>query len=256
MKIEILGCSGGMGQGEYTTCIRIDEHLLIDAGSGLGKLSQADMLAIKQVFLTHAHLDHICFLPLLLDNLFEQLESPVEVLALPETLEVLRKHIFNWQVWPDFSVLPDQQQPVLCYRPLTRGQSQQTFDVTLTPILANHVVPACGYRVVSAEGKVFCFSGDTSYDDAVLDAYNQAGPINMLMLECAFPDRLNSVAEQSKHLTPRRLMQFLQQLKHPPETVLITHLKPAFRKEICDQLVDMALPSTLHFLSSGDTFFL
>lgn len=256
MKIEILGCSGGMGSGEFTTSIRIDERLLIDAGSGLGKLSQDDMLAIKQIFLTHAHLDHICFLPLLLDNLFEQLESPIEVLALPETLDVLRKHIFNWQVWPDFSVLPDKQQPVLCYSSLTMAQSQQTADLTLWPMPATHVVPACGYRVVSPEGKVFCFSGDTAYDDAVLQAYNQAGPINMLMLECAFPNRLTTVADQSKHLTPQRLLQFLQQLNHLPESLLITHLKPAFRKEICDELMALSLPSKLYFLSSGDTFFL
>lgn len=256
MKIEILGCSGGMGSGEFTTSIRIDEHLLIDAGSGLGQLSQDQMLAIKQIFLTHAHLDHICFLPLLLDNLFEQLESPVEVLALPETLDVLRQHIFNWQVWPDFSVLPNTHQPVLCYRALTVGQPQQSANLTLVPMPAKHVVPACGYRVVSAEGKVFCFSGDTTYDESVLQAYNQAGPMNMLMLECAFPNRLETVAQQSKHLTPRRLLQFLQQLDYPPENLLITHLKPAFRKEICDELISMSLPSSLHFLGAGDTFFL
>ncbi len=256
MKIEVLGCSGGMGSGEYTTCIRIDEHLLIDAGSGLGKLSQSDMLAIKQVFLTHAHLDHICFLPLLLDNLFELLESPVEVLALPETLEVLREHIFNWQVWPDFSVLPDKHQPVLCYRPLSVSTPLETVDLTVIPMPASHAVPACGYRVVSTEGKVFCFSGDTSYDASVLQTFNQAGPINMLMLECAFPERLKAVADQSKHLTPQGLKQFLLQLERPPENVLITHLKPAFRKEICDELTDLKLPSTLHFLSSGETFFL
>ncbi|WP_417580392.1 3',5'-cyclic-nucleotide phosphodiesterase [Nitrincola sp.] len=256
MKIEILGCSGGMGNGEHTTCIRIDEHLLIDAGSGLGALSQDEMLAIKQVFLTHAHLDHICFLPLLLDNLFEQLKSPVEVLALPETLKVLREHIFNWQVWPDFSVLPDSQQPVLRYRPISMGQTMQTAGLTLTPLLAIHAVPTCGYRVVSAEGKVFCFSGDTRYDDSILQAYNLSGPIDMLMLECAFPDRLKTVAEQSKHFTPQGLMQFLQQLEYPPESVLITHLKPAFRKEICAELTGLKLPSKLHFISSGDTFFL
>ncbi|KGK42341.1 hypothetical protein LH51_07890 [Nitrincola sp. A-D6] len=256
MKIEILGCSGGMGKGEFTTCIRIDERLLIDAGSGLGEISQTEMLAIKQIFLTHAHLDHICFLPLLLDNLFELLESPIEVLALPETVEVLRKHIFNWQVWPDFSELPDKYQPALSYHPLSRVQPVETGDLTVFPIPARHVVPTCGYRVVSAEGKVFCFSGDTTYDEDVLQAYNQLGLINILMLECAFPDRLNTVAGHSKHLTPKRLLHFLQGLDQPPENLLITHMKPAFRAEIINELNNLDLPSTLHFLSSGDTFIL
>lgn len=256
MKIEILGCSGGMGKGEYTTSILIDERLLIDAGSGLGKLTQNEMLAVKQIFLTHAHLDHICFLPLLLDNLFELLESPVEVLALPETLKVLRKHIFNWQVWPDFSELPDRYQPVMCYHPLTMEQPTRTGDLTLIPIPAKHVVSTCGYRVVSSEGKVFCFSGDTTYDEDVIEAYNRLGVIDMLMVECAFPDRLNTVAGHSKHLTPIRLLHFLQGLKNPPESLLITHMKPAFREEITSELNELDLPSKLHFLSSGDTFLL
>ena len=106
MKVEILGCSGGMGAGEYTTCYRVNEHTLLDAGTGLGRLSHNEQLKIKHIFITHSHMDHICFLPLLIDNLFEHLKEPLQVYALPEVLATLREHIFNWEIWPDFSTLP------------------------------------------------------------------------------------------------------------------------------------------------------
>lgn len=256
MKIEILGCSGGMGPGEYTTCIRIDEHILIDAGSGLGKLSQHEMLAIKQVFLTHAHLDHICFLPLFLDNLFEQLSYPIKVHALPEVIEVLKKHVFNWSIWPDFTCLPNIENAVLEYHPILLGEAFSIGGDVLSPVLAQHVVPACGYCLKGSDGQTFCFSGDTYFDEVLVEAYNGLGPIDALMLECAFPNRLQAVAINSQHLTPNRLAEFIHALDVPPKNLWITHLKPAVRDEIWKELTQLDLPVTLRLLSSGDTFFL
>ncbi|KDE39322.1 MAG: 3',5'-cyclic-nucleotide phosphodiesterase [Nitrincola lacisaponensis] len=256
MKVEVLGCSGGMGAGEYTTCVRINDQLLIDAGSGLGTLSQSEMLKIQQVYLTHAHLDHVCFLPLLLDNLFEQLHSPLQVCALPEVIAVLKTHLFNWSIWPDFTTLPNTQSPVLEFVPVDRAYAVVAGVKQVSPIKAHHVVPACGYRIESDEGKVFCFSGDTSFDPQVVDAYDQLGSIDCLMLECAFPDRLQHIADQSRHLTPHSLAGFIRSLKKPPGALWITHLKPAFRDEIQAQLTQCKLPVDLKFLSSGDTFIL
>lgn len=256
MKIDVLGCSGGMGKDQYTTCIRINDQYLIDAGSGLGQLNQVDMLCIKDIFLTHAHLDHICFLPLFLDNLFEQLRSPIKVHALPEVIDVLKEHVFNWKVWPDFTCLPNSEQAVLEYQPISLGDTFSIGNGTLSPIVAQHVVPACGYSLKGSEGQTFCFSGDTYFDARLLDAYNRLGPIDALMLECAFPDRLQEVAIKSQHLTPSRLAEFIHTLDVPPKHVWITHLKPAVRDEIWKELTQLNLPVTLRLLGSGDTFFL
>jgi len=35
MKLTILGCSGGIGSGRHTTCFKVDDDVLIDAGSGI-----------------------------------------------------------------------------------------------------------------------------------------------------------------------------------------------------------------------------
>ena len=92
MKIKILGCSGGIGSGRHTTCLMVDDDILIDAGSGITTLSLEQLEAVEHVFITHAHLDHVLGLPLLLDSVGDRRSRPVKVHALPEVLEVVRKH--------------------------------------------------------------------------------------------------------------------------------------------------------------------
>ena len=94
MRIRILGCSGGIGAGSRTSAMLIDDDVLIDAGTGIGDLSLDEMQAIRHVFLTHAHLDHIAGLPMLADNVFDpDFEVPLTVYALEETLRALQEHV-------------------------------------------------------------------------------------------------------------------------------------------------------------------
>ena len=69
MRIRILGCSGGIGAGSRTSAMLIDDDVLLDAGTGIGDLELDDLHAIRHVFLTHAHLDHIAGLPMLIDSM-------------------------------------------------------------------------------------------------------------------------------------------------------------------------------------------
>ena len=115
MKIKVLGCSGGIGGALRTTSFLVDDDILIDAGSGVGDLSIEQLVGIDHVFITHSHLDHITSLPFLLDTVMGMRPHPVTVYAIADTLKVLREHIFNWTVWPDFNVIPDPSQPFLLY---------------------------------------------------------------------------------------------------------------------------------------------
>ena len=114
MRIRTLGCSGGIGAGSRTTALLIDNDVLIDAGTGIGDLALDDLHAIRHVFLTHAHLDHVAGLPMLVDaNFDENFEVPVTVYARTETLEALKSHLFNDVIWPDFAKFPDEMNPML-----------------------------------------------------------------------------------------------------------------------------------------------
>lgn len=244
MKVEILGCSGGMGLGQQTTCYRINDTLLLDAGSGLGNLSQKELLKIDTIFLTHSHLDHICFLPLLIDNLYEFIEKPIQVYALPEVIETLQQHIFNWAVWPDFSTLPTPENPVVQFNPVHTWEAITLNQLTLTPFPVEHTVPTCGYQIQSAQGQCLAFTGDTTLSSAVIDSLNLLDPLDVLITECAFPDRLLDLSRVSKHLTPQLISQLLQELDTPPKQLWLSHLKPSQQAEIRQELSQLQLGNT------------
>jgi 3',5'-cyclic-nucleotide phosphodiesterase len=118
MKLRVLGCSGGIGARARTTSFLVDADILLDAGTGVEDLSVDELAAIDHVFVTHSHLDHICALPLLVDSVGGLRERPITVHALPETIEALRTHIFNWVIWPDFTEIPHFDRPWMRFEPL------------------------------------------------------------------------------------------------------------------------------------------
>ena len=113
MNIRVLGCSGGISRNVATTSFLIDDDILIDCGTGVCDLTLDEMRKIRHIFITHSHLDHITSIPFLVDTLFETLiGNPVMVHAQRSTIKVMREHIFNWLVWPDFTVLPHKTNAV------------------------------------------------------------------------------------------------------------------------------------------------
>jgi glyoxylase-like metal-dependent hydrolase (beta-lactamase superfamily II) len=123
MRIRVLGCSGGIGNGAFTTALLVDDDVLVDAGTGVADLSIEAMAAIDHVFLTHAHLDHVVCIPFLLDSVGSHRTQPLTVHAQAATLDVLRTHVFNNALWPDFTAIPSRQKPWLRFRGLAaRGE--------------------------------------------------------------------------------------------------------------------------------------
>jgi ribonuclease BN (tRNA processing enzyme) len=117
MKVRILGCSGGIGGRHLrTTSMLVDDDILVDAGTGVADLSRVQLARIDHVFLTHSHLDHIASLPLLIDSVSDLREKPLIVYATAATLAIIAKHIFNWAIWPDFSVIPSREHAVMQYQ--------------------------------------------------------------------------------------------------------------------------------------------
>ncbi|MEJ2574078.1 MAG: 3',5'-cyclic-nucleotide phosphodiesterase [Gammaproteobacteria bacterium] len=225
MKIRILGCSGGVGQGLRTTSLLVDEDILIDAGSGVGDLTLDEMAAVRHIFLTHSHLDHVAFIPLMLDSIFEERAEPLIIHAQPPTLEALQRHIFNWVIWPDFARLPSSDKPALHYETMTPGQvldmsGGRSFEM----IPVEHAVPAVGYRVACPTG-VFAFSGDTSTNDSFWAALNAHERLDLLIVETAFRNADVAISRLAKHYCPSLLAEDLHKLRHRPD-IYITHNKP------------------------------
>jgi len=252
MRLRILGCSGGIGGNLRTTSMLLDRDVLIDAGTGVGDLSLSELSEIDHVFVTHSHLDHVVSIPFMLDSTSYMRDSPLTIYALEETIHSLRQHIFNWVIWPDFSQIPNAQQPYMRYKVIVPGETVILNGRAITPLPANHVIPAVGFHLDSGDSSLV-LTGDTTVQNDFWYFVNKIKSLKYLIIETAFPDAEKNLAILSKHLCPVMLADELKKLKLKPE-IFITHLKPGedeiTMREICGCVKDL----TIKKLVNGQVF--
>jgi Cft2 family RNA processing exonuclease len=138
MRIKVLGCSGGIGGSLRTTAFHVDEDILIDAGTGVGDLSLEQLAKIDHIFVSHSHLDHVTSIPFLVDTVCWMRGSPIVVYGTKETLDILRAHLFNWKIWPDFTQIPNEESPFMVYREVRIGETVVLGGRRITAVPANH----------------------------------------------------------------------------------------------------------------------
>jgi ribonuclease BN (tRNA processing enzyme) len=234
MELRVLGCSGGEAEGHRLTGLLVNGRVAIDAGSLTQALSTSEQIQIRQIFISHSHLDHICTLPFFTKNIFGHTDVPVQIHALPETLDALRRHLFNDEIWPDFSVIPSPDNPIIRFSEVVPGQTYVVEGLRVTPILVNHLVPCVGYRVED-DHSAFIFSSDTAETDEVYAAANATANLKLFITEASFPNAQGWLAEASKHLTPEKLGQELKKLK-VKVPVGIYHLTPGDREVMLPEI--------------------
>jgi len=233
MRVRILGCSGGIGGGRHTTSFLVDDDILVDAGSGVTRLSLEEMERIDHVFVTHTHLDHILTLPLLLDGVAGR-RTGLRVHALPEAVAILRAHVFNWLIWPDFTQIPDAAHPRLEFAEVGLGKGTRLGGREIVPIPARHGQPAVGYLIRGEAGSLL-FSGDTCSHEALWQIANATADLRHLIVEASFPNQRRELADVSSHYCPETLLPDLATLRSGIQ-VWITHLKPGQEELIMAEL--------------------
>ncbi|MCX7154245.1 MAG: 3',5'-cyclic-nucleotide phosphodiesterase [Proteobacteria bacterium] len=225
MRLRILGCSGGIGGRHLrTTSMLLDHDILIDAGKGVSDLSITELSLIDHIFVTHSHLDHVSSIAFMVDTVGGMRANPVTVYAQPATIEILRNHIFNWSIWPDFTQIPTAAKPFMRYEPIQVGQEVEIKGRKITALPAIHSVPAVGFQLDSGRSSLV-FSGDTTTNDALWKVVNKIDNLKYLIIETAFCNREKDLAVLSKHLSPSMLADELAKLERSAE-IFITHLKP------------------------------
>jgi len=250
MRIRTLGCSGGIGAGSRTTALLIDNDVLIDAGTGIGDLALDELDAIRHVFLTHAHLDHVAGLPMLVDaNFDENFEVPVTVYARSETVEALKSHLFNDVIWPDFTKLPDEENPLLQFKICSPGETVRIGHRNFHAVDVNHSVPSLGYTVQNSGG-VFAVSGDTKTNETLWPALNSCDDLRVLVIEVSFPDEQEALATTAGHYCPSTMCRDLERLNHDPE-IWLTGMKPGQEERILRQVIDAAPDKNIQMLARG-----
>lgn len=226
MRLRVLGCSGSIGgQQNRTTSFLVDHDILVDAGTGVGDLSLAELTLIDHIFITHSHLDHVDSIAFFLDSVGALRPKPVTVYTTKPTIEILKKNLFNWDIWPDFTVIPTPEEPWLRYQEIEVGEVITLGNRKITVLPAIHTVPAVGYQLDSGKSSLV-FTGDTGPNDALWEVVNRIENLKFLIIETAFSDKERRIAELALHLCPSMLAEELAKLKRSAE-VYITHLKPS-----------------------------
>jgi ribonuclease BN (tRNA processing enzyme) len=260
MQVTVLGCAGSISAGHHTTSFLVDDDLLIDAGSGVGTLELPALQRIQHVVLSHSHLDHVLALPLLADAVIRHRMDhglgPLQVHALPQTLQVLREDLFNNRLWPDFTRLPDPRHPFIALHEIQEGDVLSLGHHRVLALPARHVVPAVGYAVWDgrrADAPVWAYSGDTGPNPAVWPVLHSLPGLRHWVIEVAFSNADAELARLSGHHCPRSLDDELDDLP-PTVEVHITHLKPGEGPMVKDELAQRGLRRPLKLLQHGHCF--
>ncbi|GFO67997.1 cAMP phosphodiesterase class-II:metallo-beta-lactamase superfamily protein [Geomonas limicola] len=246
MKLQVLGCSGAEQPGHHLTSFLLDNTLLLDAGTVSAVLGEGEQRAVREILVTHTHLDHICGIPLLADNLIGS-GGQVVVTSTREILASISAHLLNGMIWPDFTRIPSAEAAVLRYREIEPGIPFESGPFSIVACPVNHSVPAVAYRV-SRGGATLLYTGDTGPTEAV---WKLAGELSALIVEVSFPSDQEELALLTGHLTPRLLAGELAKLDRLPPRILITHLKPSHHDQIKAELDALGIPG-LQLLKDGD----
>ena len=269
----VLGTTGGLHEANLTAYLLapIGERrfIALDAGTVLSGLQVAARMGsfadiqvpptssltleglilrehITAYALSHAHLDHISGLMLNATD-----DSPKAILGLDATLDILRDHVFNWQVWPNFG--NEGRAPQLRQYTYQRLQPAQEYAIpgtsmTLQAFPLSYAGATSTAFLIQAAGFYVLYCGDTGPDAVeqrdtlhtlwtVIAPLVQAKKLRAIFLEVSYPDeRPDHIL--FGHLTPRWLMEELgrlAQVVHPQDphaalqglTVVVTHIKPA-----------------------------
>jgi ribonuclease Z len=197
MRVQILG-SGGYFPNErrHTACYYLPHSAaVLDAGTGAFRL--LDRLASEQLdlFLTHAHLDHVCGLTYLLLPMAQGRLSSVRIYGPAATLDAVRTHLFSQPVFP---VMPE-----FAFRPLEdHPQVSLSEGAILThQPLTGHPGGSTAYRIEwpAADGRAprsLAYVTDTVVDGSYTEFIRGA---DLLMHECYFSDDAAEWADKTGH---------------------------------------------------------
>lgn len=256
MKIQLLPSSfddqGCATLEQRLTCFLIDDRVAVDAGSIAIALTNAQRGTVRDVIVTHPHMDHIASLPIFVDDLFAELEEPIRIHATDEVIETLERDVFNGNVYPRFSELENSKGRVMDYIPIRPGEEFSVAHLRVTAVRVNHIVPTVGLLVSDGKSTV-AFSSDTAETDDLWTLINRTPKLDAILIEASFPNSMHQLAEVSKHLTPASLAHELQKLNHNGMDILAVHLKAAFRKTLIQELAALGIPK-LHAMDPGQVY--
>lgn len=250
MLVRIIGGHGGVSPGYKATSYLIDGKLLIDAGSVASGIQIEEQAHIDHILISHAHLDHISDLAFLADNCFGMKEKPFEIYANSPIKDAIKTHLLNDIIWPDFTLLPNKENPTLRFHDINPETWILLGDYRILPIPVNHQRGALGF-IVERKNASVVFTQDTGPTEKIWEYAKQIKNLKAIFSEVSFPNALFKVATDSQHHTPATMK---EEIKKMPKDIpiFLGHLKPNFQHQLFKEIEELQ-DERITILGSSDT---
>ncbi len=255
MRFQVLGCAGAELPKHNMPGFLVDRTVLLDGGTIGLALDFQDQLAIEDIFITHAHLDHIKAVPFFADNLVTRnARKTVALHSDQRVIDIVKENLFNGLIWPDFSLIPTPENPVIRYEAMEPEKTVQLPRHRVTAFHVDHTTPAVGYLVENEKGSRILYTGDTGPTEAIWKACDEH-VLDAIIVEVSFPNRMTELALRTGHLTPDLLAKEVLKMKKLPLRFFISHSKPSFMEEIYEELGEIS-KEHIEILHDGQIIFL
>jgi len=216
MKLLLLGSGGYHPSAQrHTACLMLPEvGVVLDAGTGMFRLPEHLATDELDIFITHAHLDHVIGLTYLLGLLHDRGMRRVTVHGTEGKLAAVREHLFAEPVFP---IGPRfEMRPLDETVPLPLGGTLGWFRL-------DHPGGSIGYRL-DWPGHSLAYVTDTT---ATADApyIERIRSVDLLAHECYFSDDQAELARQSGHSCASAVAEVAQAAE--VGRLVLTHIDPS-----------------------------
>jgi ribonuclease Z len=191
MKLLVLGTAGyHPTERRQTACFFLPElGLTLDAGTGMFRLREHLKTPRLDIFLTHAHLDHVAGLTFLLDVLADKNMERVTIHAMPDKLKAIDEHLLNELIFP--VKLPYEMRPLVQDAELAGGGKLKHFPLV-------HPGGSIGFRL-DWPGHSLAYVTDTTTPGSCASYIDHIRGVDVLLHECYYPDGMEKMAELTGH---------------------------------------------------------
>lgn len=218
MTLEFLGTAGyHPSETRQTSCAIIENaaperHFVLDAGSGFFRLIGRQLPAHMDIFLSHAHLDHVFGLTFYLDMIYAS-KTPCE-LTIYGTRECLDAALGLFES-PYFPVAYRGQSVVM-----EPGKTIDVGGVQVSTHPLTHPGGSLAYRFDWPE-KSLAYVTDTVGDGRYIPFVTE---VELLIHERNFPNHRKELAELSGHCTTEDVIRVIKESR--AKNVVLTHFDP------------------------------